>query len=100
VPGCLKCTPFDPNAKSSFGAEFGGAMRRLAQHKGGFDGGEWGQHSIGTLGSSKSGKKGKPDFNFMTGAVDSPYNAKDLPTCSSCNTTAGYVNHSRGRCGE
>lgn len=101
VPGCLKCTPFDPHAKSTFGAEFGGGMRRLAQHKGGFDGGEWSSKAIGSLGTGKSGKKNnKPDFNFMDGAFESPYNAKDLPTCTSCNTTAGYVNHSRGRCGE
>jgi hypothetical protein len=100
VPGCLECKPFDPTAKNTFGSEFTGGMRRLAQHKGGFDAGEWGASSIGTLGGAKTGKKGKPDFNFMQNVVESPYNAKDLPVCTSCNTTAGYVSHSRGRCGK
>ena len=39
-------------------------------------------------------------MDFLDMDVHSAYDAKDLPMCTKCNSTAGYVNHSRGRCGE
>jgi hypothetical protein len=92
VPGCLECKPFDPKAKFE-----GWGLRRLQQRES-----EW---DIGSMMASTTPTKGKKDkgnrveFNLMD-MVESPYTAKDLPTCTACNTTAGYVAHSKGRCGE
>lgn len=92
VPGCMECKPFDAKAKFE-----GWGLRRLQQR----EGAEWDMGSMvsTSLKSKKNDKGNKINFDIMD-MVDSPYNAKDLPTCTSCNTTAGYVVHSKGRCGE
>jgi hypothetical protein len=91
VPGCLECKPFDPKAKFE-----GWGLRRLQQRESDWD---LGSMMGATPGKKDKGSKGnRVDFNLMD-MVDSPYNAKDLPTCTACNTTAGYVAHSKGRCG-
>lgn len=90
VPGCMECKPNDKSSHS----------RRLKQFGSKDDG--WGAaigSSAGNKGNSKKPGSNKPDLSFMD-FVESPYNAPDLPYCTACNTTGGYVAHSKGRCGE
>lgn len=94
VPGCMECKPFDPKAPFE-----GFGLRRLRQKDADWADNMGALMSTGTKGQDKKGQKGRVDFDSMS-MTDSPYNAKDLPVCTACNTTAGYVAHSRGRCGE
>lgn len=94
VPGCMECKPFDPKAPFE-----GFGLRRLHQKEA-----DWADNmsaimSTGQKGQEKKGQQGRVNLDSMS-MTDSPYNAKDLPVCTACNITAGYVAHSRGRCGE
>jgi hypothetical protein len=92
VPGCLECKPFDPKA-----AFEGFGLRRLHQKDSDWEG--MSALMSASQKGEKKGQKGRVDIDSFT-TFDSPYNQKDLPMCTACNTTAGYVSHSRGRCGE
>lgn len=105
VPGCLECKPFDKASQMEMMLRDAGkpASRRLLQfgsHSDAGDGG-WGSNTfngITGVGAGATKDKHKIDLNPMD-FVDSPYNAKDLPMCTACNTTGGYVQHTKGRCG-
>lgn len=99
VPGCMECKPFDPKDPILFE---GFGLRRLRE--------SWDMNAmmngnmnmnVGAQGQKQDTKKprNRVEFNAMD-LVDSPYSVKDLPLCTACNTTGGYVQHSRGRCGE
>jgi hypothetical protein len=90
IPGCLSC-----KAQGATGHSF---TRKLRQFGHGGHAGHHNSMGMDSLNGASEQKQGKPNFD-LSSMYDSVYNAKDLPYCSACNTTAGYVAHSKGRCG-